>query len=679
MKYFNSTVAILSTFLVLGILSSYFIHTKSDVVFYLLPLCFLLLVISWFIARSQLMPNPLFGLLTFTVFFGIGFLNYQLRLPEFQHSHYSNLSKSNVKEIFQLKVVEVLKPNKYYQNYISEVKFIKNTPLKGKILLSIRKDSLNHPALKVDDGLVIYAPYFETSKPLNPYQFDYSAYLRNLDIYHLFRVSRHEIIKKFEGTTTVVGLAEQLRNHAIQKLKLSPIQDDERSIIQALVLGQRRDISTRLYREYASAGAIHILAVSGLHVGILFLILSRLLSQTSLLPGGRVIKVLLLLLFLWGFALISGLSASVIRAVTMFSFFSLAQLSKRPTNSFNTLFLSLFVLLLLNPKWVFQVGFQLSYLAVLFILLFQPVLYRAYFPKNLVFKKIWGIITVSIAAQMGILPLSLYYFHQFPGLFLITNVIILPFLGLLLSLGIVLVILATLNMLPEFYAHGYNQLIGLLNSFVAWIADQKYFIIENIHFSNFKVIGSYVFLFCLLLLLKKVTYKNILLFGGGTIFLLGIWLYSKYELSHQEMIFFHKYRHTIITYRNANSLLVLSNDTTQETTEHNPIKKYITEKNIKQFSTQALPSLFVFEDRSIMVLDSTGVFPCSFSAEIILITQNSRVNLDRALDCFQPELVIADGSNTPFYVDRWAATCKKRKLPFHDIAKKGAFILKKNR
>ena len=161
-----------------------------------------------------------------------------------------------------------------------------------------------------------------------------------------------------------------------------------------------------------------------------------------LLKSEKGINVLIIIM-LWGFAFLTGLSPSVIRAVTMFSFFAFAKIINRDTNAINTLFLSYFTLLVINPNWLFHVGFQLSYLAVFFILWLVPIWNKFYYPKHLILKKFWGIITVTLAAQIGIIPLSLFYFHQFPGLFILTNLIVLPVIGLILCLGILLIFLSS--------------------------------------------------------------------------------------------------------------------------------------------------------------------------------------------------------------------------------------------
>ena len=156
-------------------------------------------------------------------------------------------------------------------------------------------------------------------------------------------------------------------------------------------------------------------------------------------------------MLLWCFALIAGMSASVVRAVTMFSFVAVGLSFKRRKTILFSLISSAFLLLLVKPMFLFDVGFQLSYLAVFGIVWVQPKLANLFNCKYWFFRKVWSMCSVSIAAQMGVLPLSLYYFHQFPGLFFLSNVLIIPFLGAILMGGILVIILALSNMLPPFY------------------------------------------------------------------------------------------------------------------------------------------------------------------------------------------------------------------------------------
>src|SRR5690606_24095560 len=250
-------------------------------------------------------------------------------------------------------------------------------------------------------------------------------------------------------------------------------------IINALLLGQRQDIPEEVYNNYTSAGAIHILAVSGLHVGIILLLINFILNPLENLKNGQFIKLILILLLLWSFAIIAGLSASVVRAVTMFSFVAYAMHIKRATNIYNILAISMFFLLLFKPSFLFDVGFQLSYIAVFAIVWIQPVLYKWWTPKLRPVNNLWQLFTVTIAAQIGVIPLSLYYFHQFPGLFFVSNLVIIPFLGIILGLGLLVIILALLNILPDLIADFYGSMISTMNNFIGWIARQEDFLFRD--------------------------------------------------------------------------------------------------------------------------------------------------------------------------------------------------------
>jgi competence protein ComEC len=150
------------------------------------------------------------------------------------------------------------------------------------------------------------------------------------------------------------------------------------------------------------------------------------------------------------FGIVAGLAPSVVRSVTMFSFVAIGQHLRRSVNIYHTLLGSILLILLVQPKFLFDVGFQLSYLALFFILWLHPLLSRLLEPKNKILKYIWEILSVSFAAQIGTLPLSLYYFHQFPGLFFITNLVIIPLTGFIMGLGVVVMVLAFVNLCPYF-------------------------------------------------------------------------------------------------------------------------------------------------------------------------------------------------------------------------------------
>ena len=179
-------------------------------------------------------------------------------------------------------------------------------------------------------------------------------------------------------------------------------------MVSALILGQQQDISKEILNDYQYAGAIHILSVSGLHVGFILLFLTFLLKPIPKNKLGNTIRLIIIIICLWGFAILAGLSPSVIRSVTMFSFVAVGMYLKRSTNIFHTLLVSMFLILFFQPSFLFDVGFQLSYLSLFFILWLQPLLSNIWTPKNKIVNYFWDILTVSFAAQIGAFPLSIF-------------------------------------------------------------------------------------------------------------------------------------------------------------------------------------------------------------------------------------------------------------------------------
>ncbi len=671
MKFVNYIIVFISVFVALGVITAHFFPTSNNFSLAIIPGLTFLLGIAWLFVRKQLYQNIFFGIIAYFCFFVIGYFNYQIRLPPFQPKHYSHIISAEQVSLLQLKITEVLKPDSYNHKYISEVKAVDGTSTSGKILLSIGKNSFSEK-FTIDNILVVCSSLKNIRKPLNPYSFDYSKYLKTLSVYDQIRVWNTQVYSLTQGNPTLRGRAERFRNFLLTKLQKTSFGKDEHAIVQALILGQKKEISKELYSDYAAAGAVHILAVSGLHVGILFFIFSFLLKPLKRLPQGNLIQSLALVLCLWGFAFTTGLSPSVTRAVTMFSFFAFAKSINRETNSINTLFLSLLMLLIVNPRWLFHVGFQLSYLAVLSILLIQPKLRTFYRPRFYIDKMFWDIFTVSIAAQLGILPLSIYYFHQFPGLFFITNLVVLPVLGILLGIGVLVVFLAALELLPEWISVTYNFLISRLNQFITWVANQERFLFENIHFSEGKLIGSYLLLITLVILWKRFNYEKLVLGFASLSLLIGIFIWDKRNASETEFVIFHKSRKSLMGYKKAEKFLLFRrNSGTYKNAV--PIKGYRIARQIDNISEENILSVLKYKQQTILVLDSLGVYP-KLSKAIVVLTQSPKVNLERLIDSLKPRIIIADGSNYLSYISRWRRTCQQKKLPFHHTGKEGAYV-----
>lgn len=676
MKLFNFTIIKLALCLITGIIFGYYldIAPKNSLLFSCISI--LLFWVLYLKYRTKIRSSIVIGLSIFITTFSLGITTISLQTQQHFTNHHSNSQGFEIDSIqlIKFRIREVLKPSNYYNKYAIDVFSVNQRQSIGKCLLNITKDSLS-PTLDVDAIYSTKTGFKSLTPPLNPHQFDYKDYLKKQHIYHQLFIKNSQILLLENKTHTVFGYAASLRKTINEELKNYNFKKDELAIINALLLGQRQDISKDIYNSYAQAGAIHILAVSGLHVGIILLLLHNLLKPLDFFRKGKLAKIGIILILLWSYAIIAGLSASVVRAVTMFSLVAIGINLKRPSNIYNTLFSSIFILLICKPTFLFDVGFQLSYLAVFAIVTFQPMLYNLLDFKYKIFDYPWQLFTVTISAQIGVIPISLYYFHQFPGLFFVSNLIIIPFLGVILGFGILIIILALLKSLPNWLANLYGEIINHMNIFVNWVSQQEAFLFKNISFSLTQVIFCYTLIGLFIIIYKKRTYKNVTL-SLITILLFQLHLlYKKQEYSNKKFIVFHKSRYSIIGIQQHKDLEVHTN--IKSITDEKLITNYCVGEAVTLTTIDSIQSLYTFDAKRILVVDSLGVYNIkSLQPEVILLRNSPKLNLVRLIDSMQPKLIIADGSNYKSYQDRWSKTCEAKKIPFHQTSKKGAYILK---
>lgn len=679
MKLLNFALIKITICLILGIL---FAHFFNFPIIYTLAICLIgVLGLSAFliIEKGRLVKTSGYGILTFLTFVGIGMLTYQFHdQKEFdQHYTQTNGPAQDSIETITFRIREVIKPGAYHEKYIVDILKINNRGFTGKTLLNVKKDSLFQP-FKVDDILVVSASLIELPGRLNPNQFDYKAYLEKQYIYHQIFADNTQLLALPSDVHTVFGYAAQLRTRINSQLKVYNFKPDELALINALLLGQRQDISPEILNSYSKAGAIHILAVSGLHVGIVLLLLNSLFKPLEYLKHGTLIKTILLVAVLWSFAVVAGLSASVTRAVMMFSIVAIGMNLKRPANIFNTLAISMFFLLLFKPLFLFDVGFQMSYLAVIAIVTIQPLIVKLWKPKFKPVEKLWQIFTVTIAAQIGVVPISLFYFHQFPGLFFVSNLVIIPVLGIILGLGIVIIFLALMNILPFWLADIYGGMISLMTSFVRWVSIQEKFVFTDLSFSMLQVFTSYLLILTLFLLFKKQNYKRLRMAMLSVLIFQSVLIFEKQMNQTEELIVFHKGRFSLLGMKKNRILTVSHNLDSITSAKDNSIRNFKIGNSITEINEDTLQNIYILHNKKLLIIDSLGIYKVpQLNPDYIVLRNSPRINLMRLLDSIKPKLIIADGSNYKSYLQRWETTCIKQKVPFHLTSREGAFVLKK--
>lgn len=668
----NLNILKLLAFLITGIIIGFRIDIPRTIVFgSVFALLLLLGSLYFYISRTRSRINYCFGATAFALIVCIGILTASTDRPGFKPRHYSNYTRGTDTIVFV--PVKQLKSGIYDHRYIASVKEVNGHRSSGRVLLHIERDS-SAKQLSIGHKYLTGATLREISPPRNPHQFDYREYLRKKYIHHRLSPEPDALFPLPETGQNVYAFAARIRQKVYTALKEYHFNGDTLAVINALLLGQRQDISEEMYRDYASAGAIHILAISGLHVGILLFFLHFLLKPLERIRYGKGLKFIAILLALWSFAFIAGLSASVVRAVSMFSFVALALLFRRTANIYNVLLVSMFFLLLVRPSFLFDAGFQLSYIAVFAIVGLQPVFYGCWKPRWKAVDGLWKLTTVTVAAQLGVLPLSLYYFHQFPGLFFISSLVIVPILGILLGTGILVIVLALFQILPAFLADGYAFVISAMNRLVSWIAHRESFVFRDISFDWRLLISCYLCLVFLFLLLQKNTFRRTAALLIAILCLQASFIYNCFKtLSTDQFVIFHKYKNTLVTRQQGEMLTIYGKGYNKP--PDRTLQNYMVAERIKTAEARQPNNLYNINGCALLYIDSLGIYKTKgLKADYILLGGSPEINLERVLRLHEPEMIVADGSNAPFLIKKWEATCKKEKLPFHNTYEKGAYI-----
>lgn len=380
-----------------------------------------------------------------------------------------------------------------------------------KVLLYLSKDSLSERLMAGDEMLA----RIQVSAPRNngnPDEFDYARFLLRRQVSGIgfvasgnWKLLSHDALQSFQKR------ALDFRESILSLYRELSFQGDDFAVLSALTVGYKEELSEDIRETYSVSGASHVLALSGLHIGFLYALL---LFCLRWLPGhGRIsvwVKTLFIVSFLWAFAFFTGLSASVVRSVMMFSLFALAGGFQRKSFSLNTLMATAFIMLVCQPSWLFDVGFQLSFCAVAAILLIQPRMYRLLPVNTRAGKYVWGLMTVSIAAQVGTAPLILFYFSRFSTHFLLTNLLVIPLVTIIMYSAVLMLLLTPLPILQAWFAVGVKTLIGVLNDCVRWVEQLPYASLDGIWVYRFEVLGGYLLVFLLLRYFSARTAKNLL-------------------------------------------------------------------------------------------------------------------------------------------------------------------------
>ncbi len=338
-------------------------------------------------------------------------------------------------------------------------------PFSGQVMVTLlraEQDSVPKPG----DVLLVDATVERIDRVADPGGFDRVAWAASRGMAHELFAPQEAWSLLIQGRHWSDPFADA-RAQVNAWLLASGLPDRERALVKALVLGQRDELEQEQRTAFARSGTIHVLAVSGMHVGMIFIMVSQLLSFLGTGLRARWLRSLLVLIVIWGYAGLTGGAPSVLRATVMFTVFLVAELREQRPDRLNSLFAAGFLLLMWDPGMLVQASFQLSFLAVLGILLFLGPIEDLWSPDNWLLRKMWSLAAVSIAAQAFTTPISLYLFKAFPVWFLPANLLVVTAIGVAVPAAIALIALHAVPYLGSLIA----LLLTWLLRFTGWTTD----------------------------------------------------------------------------------------------------------------------------------------------------------------------------------------------------------------
>jgi competence protein ComEC len=514
-------------------------------------------------------------------------------------------------------------------------------PVQVKILSYFSKDSLTE-SLRYGDRIILRTQLKLPPAEMNPYSFNYRNYLAQSGIYHTCWVAPENVRMLDRNCGNPFrAFALKLRNNLLDILQQQLGSGDEYAVAAAIVTGYRAALDADLRQAFSNAGAMHVMCVSGLHVGVIFLIISWLLRFLSDKNNWqRFLKVFLILLVIWLFALLTGFSASVLRASTMFSFVALGMIVQRKVPVYNSLAASAFFLLLINPMFLFQVGFQLSYLAVIGIVALFPLIQKLLPVSGKFTKKVRDLIAVSVAAQIATAPFSLYYFNQFPNYFVLANMIVVPLAGLIIYTAIPALLLHSVPLAGKALAWLLGMEMKLMNGTVQMIDSLPGAVTSGIYISLLQTLLLYLIIY---LIVNGVHMKKKIQLGIAFALLIGLFAVSSVhkiqKMSHAEVIIPYGTPQTVLLAQNG-KCYVISSETDGD------FRKRLEKSLAKYFTVQNIDDVIYVSPDSVIETDfSLFIYPLIRFGEHTMYIEDNRIKSDHPLPV-QPDVIIVE--NNPF-------------------------------
>ena len=556
----------------------------------------------------------------------------------------------------------------------------------GKVLLYFSKKAFDAP-YQYGNVLLLRGNPQLLSEPANPGEFDYKRFLTFKKIYHQHFLREGDVkLIDHQPPFSFIDYSIQARIWASKALNKYVRGAREQATASALVLGVTDGLDNDLLGAYAATGSLHVLSVSGLHVGIIYWLILLVLRPLNNSTSGKWTLAVISIGVLWSYAFVTGLSPSVLRAVTMFTFVAIARPQSIRTNIYNTLAVSAFCLLLYEPYMIMSVGFQLSYLAVIGIVYLQPIISRLWQPKQWLWDNVWQITCVSIAAQLATFALGLLYFHQFPVYFLFSNLFVIPISFFVLVAGIVLIAVSAISSVANLVGQLLEWSIQFLNYGVFKMEALPFSLIDQVYITTFQCwLLIFVVIFSVILFRQRKFSMAIgisicvILFSGLQ------WNHFYEEVDSRRITIYKVSGHSAMdiiekgrAYFIADSVLINDHERLRFHIRPNRLRNGVDNIETSNSFTKEFKGCQLIAWKGVLILqihDKEFSFPSGINLDYLVLRNNAIYNLEK-ISFVKFKTLILDSSNSFYFADRILKEANRASLNVHSVLHQGAFTVK---
>ena len=651
-------------------------------------------VLTAFLLKHQ-RHSWFFGAVMASYLFMAGYSLVRVDGAEVQKSYYRNFKADASYYVARVYDYPTERPNSIRTVLELEYQFgdsLPSRPVSGKVMAYFPKSDSAF-ALHYGDLIAIPAPIREVSPPLNPEEFDYRAYLARKGITGQTYLKDDDWIDlQANDANPIYAFSYRFRDVLLASLHRSGLNDNEFGVAAAILLGYDDYLADEVRKDYVAAGSMHILCVSGMHVGIIYLLASFLLGFLNRKKWQKTLKQVLLLTLIWFYALIAGLSPSILRASLMISFVIIGEAIRRKGFVINSIAASAFILLCINPNNLFEIGFLLSYAAVMGIVVLQRPIYNLLYVKNKLLDKAWQITAVALSAQIATIPFTLFYFQQFTTYFWLSNLFMTPISFIVVISGMILLLVSWIPYLNTLVGYLVWGSVYVMNWVVAKIESIPYSIIKGLYINDFEFA---VLLVALLLLMLTFMLRKRHLFIAMLASLLLVMTsvtIRMYNSDHQQgMTIFSLRNHTAIDYIRgsehvllADSALMVDESTVDYSLKgawskrhlsHHPqvigleedyANEYLCKKsNLVSFDGKLLA---IWEDQRIS--DSLSF---RLPVDYLLIVGKQKPDVQSIVNGYEAKMLLIDGSVPRYIAEKWMDQARSFDIPYYNIGD-GAFL-----